>query len=64
MKSVVPSVCNLLVLFSNANIPISSTGFYGKGRSYNALIGKDASRAVAKMSLEPADLISDIVEYS
>ncbi|XP_033101189.1 neudesin-like isoform X2 [Anneissia japonica] len=39
-----------------------STGkdFYGKGAPYNALVGKDSSRAVAKMSLEPADLTSDV----
>lgn len=33
--------------------------FYGKGAPYNALVGKDSSRAVAKMSLDPADLTSD-----
>ncbi|KAG8584358.1 hypothetical protein GDO81_008793 [Engystomops pustulosus] len=33
--------------------------FYGKGAPYNALAGKDSTRAVAKMSLEPEDLISD-----
>ncbi|XP_071962927.1 neudesin-like [Antedon mediterranea] len=39
-----------------------STGkdFYGKGAAYNALVGKDASRGVAKMSLEPDDLTSDV----
>ncbi|MBN3309613.1 NENF protein, partial [Amia calva] len=38
-----------------------STGkdFYGKGASYNALTGKDCTRAVAKMSLEPDDLTYD-----
>lgn len=35
--------------------------FYGKGASYNALVGKDSSRGVAKMSLEPEDLTHDIV---
>ncbi|KAK5857915.1 hypothetical protein PBY51_011124 [Eleginops maclovinus] len=34
--------------------------FYGKGAPYNALVGKDSTRAVAKMSLDPADLTSDI----
>ncbi|CAH1790806.1 unnamed protein product [Owenia fusiformis] len=34
----------------------SGKGFYGKGQSYNALVGRDASRAVAKMSLEPEDI--------
>ncbi|XP_023208410.1 neudesin isoform X2 [Xiphophorus maculatus] len=33
--------------------------FYGKDASYNALVGKDSTRAVAKMSLNPADLTSD-----
>ncbi|XP_047467206.1 neudesin [Mugil cephalus] len=33
--------------------------FYGKGAPYNALAGKDATRAVAKMSLNAADLTSD-----
>ncbi|XP_034531689.1 neudesin [Notolabrus celidotus] len=34
--------------------------FYGKDAPYNALVGKDSTRAVAKMSLDPADLTSDI----
>ncbi|XP_062296146.1 neudesin [Scomber scombrus] len=33
--------------------------FYGKDAPYNALVGKDSTRAVAKMSLDPEDLISD-----
>ncbi|KAK2826691.1 hypothetical protein Q5P01_020905 [Channa striata] len=33
--------------------------FYGKEAPYNALVGKDSTRAVAKMSLDPADLTSD-----
>ncbi|XP_076002858.1 neudesin [Genypterus blacodes] len=33
--------------------------FYGKDAPYNALVGKDSSRAIAKMSLDPADLTSD-----
>ncbi|ELT93549.1 hypothetical protein CAPTEDRAFT_223862 [Capitella teleta] len=38
--------------------------FYGKEKSYNALIGRDSTRAVAKMSLEPADLTSDTSSLS
>ncbi len=37
--------------------------FYGKGAPYNALVGKDSTRAVAKMSLEPADLTYDTVSW-
>lgn len=37
------------------------TEFYGKGAPYNALVGKDSTRGVAKMSLDPADLTHDIV---
>ncbi|KAM7403633.1 hypothetical protein PAMA_004191 [Pampus argenteus] len=33
--------------------------FYGKDAPYNTLVGKDSTRAVAKMSLDPADLTSD-----
>uniref|UniRef100_A0A8C6TS93 Neudesin neurotrophic factor n=1 Tax=Neogobius melanostomus TaxID=47308 RepID=A0A8C6TS93_9GOBI len=33
--------------------------FYGKDAPYNALVGKDSTRAVAKMSLDPDDLTSD-----
>lgn len=33
--------------------------FYGKDAPYNALVGKDSTRAVAKMSLQPVDLTSD-----
>ncbi|XP_063080130.1 neudesin [Engraulis encrasicolus] len=33
--------------------------FYGKDAPYNALVGKDSTRAVAKMSLDPADLTHD-----
>jgi len=35
--------------------------FYGRKAAYNALAGKDCTRAVAKMSLDPADLVSDVV---
>ncbi|XP_078413143.1 neudesin isoform X1 [Cetorhinus maximus] len=34
--------------------------FYGKGGPYNALVGKDSTRAVAKMSLESEDLTHDV----
>lgn len=37
----------------------SGKEYYGAGSSYNALAGKDCTRAVAKMSLDPEDLISD-----
>ncbi|XP_074516015.1 neudesin [Sebastes fasciatus] len=33
--------------------------FYGKDAPYNAMVGKDSTRAVAKMSLDPDDLTSD-----
>ncbi|XP_035692675.1 neudesin-like [Branchiostoma floridae] len=42
----------------------SGKDFYGKGAGYNALAGKDATRAVAKWSLEPEDLNSDISDLS
>ena len=35
--------------------------FYGRNTAYNALAGKDCSRAVAKMSLDRSDLVSDVV---
>ncbi|KAI0222618.1 Neudesin [Lamellibrachia satsuma] len=38
--------------------------FYGKNSPYNALAGKDATFAVAKMSLQPEDLKSDISSLS
>ena len=41
----------------------SLTEFYGKGAAYNALVGKDSTRAVAKMSLDPKDLTHDIVSW-
>ncbi|XP_014676287.1 PREDICTED: neudesin-like [Priapulus caudatus] len=34
--------------------------FYGKDAPYNALVGKDATRGVAKMSLEAEDLTADL----
>uniref|UniRef100_A0A0B7AZJ8 Cytochrome b5 heme-binding domain-containing protein n=1 Tax=Arion vulgaris TaxID=1028688 RepID=A0A0B7AZJ8_9EUPU len=42
----------------------SGKQFYGKGASYNVLVGKDSTKAVAKMSLEPKDLTSDISDLS
>jgi len=35
--------------------------FYGREAAYNALAGKDCTRAVAKRSLDSDDLISDVV---
>ncbi|KAG8123245.1 hypothetical protein E2320_018657 [Naja naja] len=40
-------------------IYIAVKEFYGKGAPYNALAGKDSTRSVAKMSLDPADLTYD-----
>ncbi|XP_055966777.1 neudesin [Sorex fumeus] len=37
----------------------SEKQFYGRGAPYNALTGKDSTRGVAKMSLDPADLTHD-----
>ncbi|KAM4814944.1 neudesin isoform 2-T2 [Thomomys bottae] len=37
----------------------SGREFYGRGAPYNALTGKDSTRGVAKMSLDPADLTHD-----
>ncbi|XP_050404102.1 neudesin [Patella vulgata] len=42
----------------------SGKDFYGKGASYNSLVGIDSTRAVAKMSLDPADLTHDITGLS
>lgn len=49
-----PLNCLQLQLFSFVE-------FYGKGAPYNALVGKDSTRAVAKMSLDPVDLTHDTV---
>ncbi|XP_070578158.1 neudesin-like [Ptychodera flava] len=38
----------------------SAPEFYGKDAPYNALTGKDSTRAVAKMSLAPEDLTADV----
>ena len=40
---------------------MSFTDFYNKQSEYNALTGKDASRAHATWSLDPKDLIPDLV---
>uniref|UniRef100_A0A384CY27 Neudesin neurotrophic factor n=1 Tax=Ursus maritimus TaxID=29073 RepID=A0A384CY27_URSMA len=37
----------------------SGKEFYGRGAPYNALTGKDSTRGVAKMSLDPTDLTHD-----
>uniref|UniRef100_G1KFB2 Cytochrome b5 heme-binding domain-containing protein n=1 Tax=Anolis carolinensis TaxID=28377 RepID=G1KFB2_ANOCA len=37
----------------------SGKEFYGKGAPYNALVGKDSTRGIAKMSLNPEDLTHD-----
>ncbi|XP_038074776.1 neudesin-like [Patiria miniata] len=42
----------------------SGKEFYGKGATYNPLAGKDCTRAVAKMSLDPQDLTADVTGLS
>ncbi|KAJ7341099.1 hypothetical protein JRQ81_004830 [Phrynocephalus forsythii] len=42
----------------------SGKEFYGKGAPYNALVGKDSTRAIAKMSLDPADLTHETTELT
>ncbi|XP_066475335.1 neudesin isoform X1 [Tiliqua scincoides] len=37
----------------------SGKEFYGKGAPYNALVGRDSTRGIAKMSLDPVDLTHD-----
>lgn len=39
---------------------MSSSEAYKKGEGYNCLAGRDASRALAVMSLQPADCVSKI----
>lgn len=48
------------MVFSKSIMSLNAE-FYGKDAPYNALVGKDSTRAVAKMSLDPSDLTSDIV---
>lgn len=54
-----PEHCQIItgITFFFSNV----SEFYGKGAPYNALVGKDSTRGVAKMSLDPADLTHDIV---
>ncbi|XP_006013354.1 neudesin [Latimeria chalumnae] len=42
----------------------SGRDFYGKDSLYNSLVGKDSTRAVAKMSLKAEDLTDDITGLS
>ena len=40
---------------------LCNADFYGKGAGYNALAGRDCTRAVALWSLDEDDMISDVV---
>lgn len=43
---------------------MSSSDSYKKGEGYNCLAGRDASRALAVMSLQPQDCVSKIDDIS
>ena len=38
--------------------------FYGAGGAYNLFTGRDCSRALAKMSLDPADVSRDVSDLT
>lgn len=42
----------------------SGSRFYGPGASYHALVGKDCTQAVARMSLHPSHLNDDMSSLS
>ena len=55
-------ITNLLQAFIKGKSVFSfHADFYGKGAGYNALAGKDCTRAVAKWSLKEEDMIPDVV---
>ncbi|CAM6085390.1 unnamed protein product [Calypogeia fissa] len=50
----------LMAIKGNIYDVSQSRGFYGPGGAYSLFAGKDASRALAKMSFEEEDLTGDI----